>query len=153
MNETGAMTGVELCGLGWSSAAYGLIVLQPITMVNFPGCLWICRSKENTNLLYFFSEERTSKCSFALYGKVCHVKVSVDEGRGSSVPQSHGSSQKGTDSDRQGSGQKKNKYFIYLRNDDKVEEAVDSGWGERRVAPPGPQLTGPALTGPLFSAA
>ena len=146
------MTRVELCGLRWTSAAYGLIVLQPITMVNFPGCMWICRYKENTNLL-FFSEERASKRIFALYGKVCHLKVSVDEDGGFSVPQSRGSSQKGTDSDRQGSAQKKNKYFIYLRNDDQVEEAVDSGWRERRVATPGPQLTEPALTGPLFSAA
>lgn len=126
-------------------------MLQPIK-VDFPGCLWICRYKENTNLL-FFPEERASKCIFALYGKVCHLKVRVDEGRGSSVPRSHGSSQKGTDSDRLGSAPKKNKSFVFLRNEDKVEEAVDRGWRERRVASPAPQLTGHALTGRLLSAA
>lgn len=51
---------------------------------------------------------------------VCHLKMSPGEGRGSSVPQSHGSPQKGTDSDRLGSAQEKIKYFVYLRNGDKM---------------------------------
>lgn len=56
---------------------------------------------------------------------VCHLKMSPGEGRGSSVPQSNGSSQTGTDSNRLGSAQEKTKYFIYHRNEDKMEEVVD----------------------------
>lgn len=69
MNEAGAMTGVELCGLRWSSAAYGLIVLQPITMVNFPGCLWICRYKENTNLIFFFLKKELPSAALLCMAK------------------------------------------------------------------------------------
>lgn len=58
--------------------------------------------------------------------------MSPGEGRGSSVPQGHGSSQKGTDSDRLGSAQEKTKYFIYLRNEDKMEEVVDRQSLERK---------------------
>lgn len=52
---------------------------QWLTILDVSGSVDI---KKTQTYYIFFSEERVFKCSFALYGKVCHLKVSVDEGRG-----------------------------------------------------------------------